>query len=261
MSQDAEVGDGTTSVVLLAGEFLRECKPYIEEGMHPQTIVKAYREACAVALKKLGAPSARALGPSPTCTPCRPYPRPKPRHRPRPRPRHQLHLHPRTPTPTFTSHPHPHVSPDSMAVHLDVMDPAARNDMLLKSAATSLSSKLVSGHKEFFAKMVVDAVNQVDGSPLGVDMIGMKKARTCTCTCTHAHVHVCMRMYTRVCVCMHRRAYMPHARSTAARCCCTLLTAPCLPPPAGAWRRSAGVGARRRRGLQEDLLVRLYYTH
>mgnify|MGYP001173610349 CR=1 FL=1 len=46
-----EVGDGTTSVVLLAGEFLRECKPYIEEGMHPQTIVKAYREACAVALK------------------------------------------------------------------------------------------------------------------------------------------------------------------------------------------------------------------
>merc|ERR1740124_209874 len=53
MSQDAEVGDGTTSVVLLAGEFLRECKPYIEEGMHPQTIVKAYREACAVALKKL----------------------------------------------------------------------------------------------------------------------------------------------------------------------------------------------------------------
>ncbi len=56
MSQDAEVGDGTTSVVLLAGEFLRECKPYIEEGMHPQTIVKAYREACAVALKKLGAP-------------------------------------------------------------------------------------------------------------------------------------------------------------------------------------------------------------
>mmetsp|Transcript_27648 Transcript_27648/g.70046 ORF Transcript_27648/g.70046 Transcript_27648/m.70046 type:complete len:565 (+) Transcript_27648:49-1743(+) len=117
MSQDAEVGDGTTSVVLLAGEFLRECKPYIEEGMHPQTIVKAYREACAVALKKL----------------------------------------------------------DTMAVHLDVMDPAARNDMLLKSAATSLSSKLVSGHKEFFAKMVVDAVNQVDGSPLGVDMIGMKK--------------------------------------------------------------------------------------
>ena len=51
-SQDSEVGDGTTTVVILAGEFLRECKPYIEEGMHPQTIVKAYREACAVAKKR-----------------------------------------------------------------------------------------------------------------------------------------------------------------------------------------------------------------
>ena len=61
---------------------------------------------------------------------------------------------------TFARHARPHLSPDTMAVHLDVMDPAARNDMLLKSAATSLSSKLVSGHKEFFAKMVVDAVNQ-----------------------------------------------------------------------------------------------------
>merc|ERR1719231_2010364 len=36
MSQDAEVGDGTTSVVLLADEFLRECKPYIEEGVPPR---------------------------------------------------------------------------------------------------------------------------------------------------------------------------------------------------------------------------------
>ena len=81
MSQDAEVGDGTTSVVLLAGEFLRECKPYIEEGMHPQTIVKAYREACAVALKKLGAPS-----PSPTPEPqsLRPSPRPSTRAPPVP---------------------------------------------------------------------------------------------------------------------------------------------------------------------------------
>merc|ERR1712216_534140 len=53
MSQDAEVGDGTTSVVLLAGEFLRECKPYIEEGVHPQTIVKALRTANRLAVEKL----------------------------------------------------------------------------------------------------------------------------------------------------------------------------------------------------------------
>ena len=40
-----QVGDGTTSVVLLAGEFLKECKPYVDEGVHPQVIVRAYRKA------------------------------------------------------------------------------------------------------------------------------------------------------------------------------------------------------------------------
>jgi T-complex protein 1 subunit eta len=53
MSQDAEVGDGTTSVVLLAGEFLRESKPYIEEGVHPQVIIKAFREANRIAMLKM----------------------------------------------------------------------------------------------------------------------------------------------------------------------------------------------------------------
>ncbi len=36
LAQDAEVGDGTTSVVILAGEFLKEAKPYVEEGVHPR---------------------------------------------------------------------------------------------------------------------------------------------------------------------------------------------------------------------------------
>lgn len=40
LSQDAEVGDGTTSVVLLGAEFLRQAKPFIEENMHPQLIMK-----------------------------------------------------------------------------------------------------------------------------------------------------------------------------------------------------------------------------
>ncbi|XP_042387742.1 T-complex protein 1 subunit eta-like [Zingiber officinale] len=31
-SQDSEVGDGTTTVVLLYGEFLKEAKPFIEDG-------------------------------------------------------------------------------------------------------------------------------------------------------------------------------------------------------------------------------------
>ena len=44
-SQDNEVGDGTTSVVLFAGELLKQSKEFIEEGMHSSVIIKAYREA------------------------------------------------------------------------------------------------------------------------------------------------------------------------------------------------------------------------
>ncbi len=44
-SQDNEVGDGTTSVVLFAGELLNQSKQFIEEGMHPSVIIKGYREA------------------------------------------------------------------------------------------------------------------------------------------------------------------------------------------------------------------------
>eukprot|EP00967_Tisochrysis_lutea_P141897 scaffold261319_cov32-Tisochrysis_lutea.AAC.3 len=46
--------------------------------------------------------------------------------------------------------------------------------MLEKAAATSLNSKLVSGHKHFFAKMVVDAVLSLDPKQ-GLEMLGSKK--------------------------------------------------------------------------------------
>ncbi|RUS17169.1 T-complex protein 1 subunit eta [Endogone sp. FLAS-F59071] len=52
-SQDAEVGDGTTSVVLLAGELLKEVKNYIEEGVSPHVIVKGYRKAALLAINKV----------------------------------------------------------------------------------------------------------------------------------------------------------------------------------------------------------------
>lgn len=52
-SQDAEVGDGTTSVVMLAGEFLNECKDMVEEGVHPQIIVRAYQQAASLAIERL----------------------------------------------------------------------------------------------------------------------------------------------------------------------------------------------------------------
>jgi len=46
--------------------------------------------------------------------------------------------------------------------------------MLLKCAATSLSSKLVAHQKDFFSKMVVDAVLMLD-ELLPLNMIGIKK--------------------------------------------------------------------------------------
>jgi len=52
-SQDAEVGDGTTTVVLLTAEFLLNAKSFIEEGVHPQTIVKSYRKAAHLAIEKV----------------------------------------------------------------------------------------------------------------------------------------------------------------------------------------------------------------
>jgi len=40
-----QVGDGTTSIVLLATEILKLCKPFVEEGVHPQIIVRGLKKA------------------------------------------------------------------------------------------------------------------------------------------------------------------------------------------------------------------------
>jgi len=53
MSQDSEVGDGTTSVVLLACEMMRLSKDFIMDGMHPQLIIRGFREASLMAVEKL----------------------------------------------------------------------------------------------------------------------------------------------------------------------------------------------------------------
>lgn len=52
-SQDAEVGDGTTSVVLLAGEMLKESKPFVEDGVHPRVIIHGLRTATDLAVKRI----------------------------------------------------------------------------------------------------------------------------------------------------------------------------------------------------------------
>lgn len=44
-AQDAEIGDGTTSVVLLAGELLKQSRQFIEEGVSPHVIAKSYIRA------------------------------------------------------------------------------------------------------------------------------------------------------------------------------------------------------------------------
>ena len=51
--QDDEVGDGTTSVCVLAAELLREAEKLVMAKIHPQTIVEGYRIASAAALKAL----------------------------------------------------------------------------------------------------------------------------------------------------------------------------------------------------------------
>ncbi|KAG2487549.1 hypothetical protein HYH03_013828 [Edaphochlamys debaryana] len=119
LAQDAEVGDGTTSVVILAGEFLKEAKPFIEEGVHPRSLMKSFRQAAVLAVDRL-----RAL-----------------------------------------------------AISLEDKSMEEKKDLLKKCAMTTLNSKLVSGEKEFFAQMVVDAVTKLDPSTLDLKMVGIKKVQ------------------------------------------------------------------------------------
>ncbi|KAJ1355313.1 T-complex protein 1 subunit beta [Parelaphostrongylus tenuis] len=53
MTQDSEVGDGTTSVTVLAAELLKEAEKLIGQRIHPQTIISGYRRALSIAQKAL----------------------------------------------------------------------------------------------------------------------------------------------------------------------------------------------------------------
>ena len=116
-SQDAEVGDGTTSVVILAGEFLKQFKPFVEEGVHPRVIIKSVRKATALALSRI----------------------------------------------------------QEISVKIDRNNPTEYRSLLEKCAATSMSSKLIHQQKDYFSKMVVDAVMMLDAQTLPLNMIGIKK--------------------------------------------------------------------------------------
>merc|ERR1711937_199350 len=115
-AQDDEVGDGTTSVVVFAGELLREAKRFLEDGLPPQTVTWGYRKASQLALGKL----------------------------------HEL------------------------AYDIGTKTQAEKETMFIKCAETTLNSKIISGHKTFFAEMVTKAVMTLgEGMPL--KMIGIKK--------------------------------------------------------------------------------------
>ena len=98
-TQDATVGDGTTTVAVLAGELLREAEKLIHCKYHPQIIIEGWREARRVARETL------------------------------------------------------------VKIAIDnSKDKELFKKDLINIAKTTLSSKLLTHEKEFFAKMVVDAV-------------------------------------------------------------------------------------------------------
>ncbi|KAI6014696.1 chaperonin Cpn60/TCP-1 family [Pisolithus marmoratus] len=103
--QDDEVGDGTTSVCVLAAELLREAEKLIAMRIHPQTIVEGYRIASAAALEAL----------------------------------------------------------QNAAVD-HASDPAQFRQDLFNIARTTLSSKVLSQDKDYFANLAVEAVLRLKGS-------------------------------------------------------------------------------------------------
>jgi thermosome len=52
-TQDAEVGDGTTTAVILAGELLGKAEELINKGVHPTVIIEGYNKAADRALETL----------------------------------------------------------------------------------------------------------------------------------------------------------------------------------------------------------------
>lgn len=98
--QDAEVGDGTTSVVILAAELLKRANELVKNKIHPTNIIAGYRLAMREACKYIE---------------------------------------------------------EHMATSTESLGPTT----LLNSARTSMSSKIVGAEGDFFAKMVVDAMNAV----------------------------------------------------------------------------------------------------
>ena len=54
-SQDDEIGDGTTGVVIIAGGLLEQAHRLLEKGLHPLKIADGFERACEIACKRVEA--------------------------------------------------------------------------------------------------------------------------------------------------------------------------------------------------------------
>lgn len=101
--QDKEVGDGTTSVVLIAAELLRRGNELMKNKIHPTTIITGYRLAVREAIKYMN---------------------------------------------------------ENISIKVEDLE----KESLLSIAKTSMSSKIIGADSDFFAQMVVDAMQAVKTS-------------------------------------------------------------------------------------------------
>ncbi|KAG8459216.1 hypothetical protein KFE25_005727 [Diacronema lutheri] len=56
-SQDNEIGDGTTGVVVLAGALLEQAETLLDRGIHPMRIADGFERACTIATEMLASAS------------------------------------------------------------------------------------------------------------------------------------------------------------------------------------------------------------